>query len=110
MANTWKSLGQGSPAAGVREDTYTVPGGTSAVTSTICCANRSQTSTRVTVSHAVAGAAHEDKQVFIPSVLIPGREPYTFTVGVTLAATDKLRCMSDNGQVSFNVWGQEITP
>lgn len=109
MANTWKSLGQVQPAANTLTDAYTVPGATSAVVSSICCANDSDQPSRVRITHAIAGAADADAQTFVPKTKIPAREPYILTIGPTLAATDKIRVWSDTGKVAFNIWGQEIT-
>ena len=60
MANTYKVLGQSSPAATTLTSLYTVPAATSAVTSTLTVCNYGvSTTVRVAVRPAGAGIANQ---------------------------------------------------
>jgi hypothetical protein len=106
MANTLKTLGQAKPSAATLTDTYTVPASTSAVVQ-IVATNQSVTATAIRVSVAVAGAADTAKQYIAYDVPIGSNEVILVAVGVTLAATDVVRCYCTLATVSFNVFGQE---
>lgn len=108
MADTYKVLGQSNPLAATLTDAYTVPAATSVVISTIVIANRgAATSFRVSV--AVAGAADANQQYLAYDVAIGANETITMTVGVTLAATDKVRVYATLATLSFNLFGVERT-
>ena len=109
MASTYKVLGQQNPTATTLTALYTVPAATSAVLSTITVANRSATATAFRLSVAVAGATDNDKQYFAYDAAIQGNEALTFTIGVTMATTDVLRCYATLATLTFNAFGMEIT-
>ncbi len=109
MAETYKILGQSNPAAATLTDAYTVPAATSVVMSSITVANRSATATAFRISVAVAGAVNSNEQYIAYDVSILGNETKTFTLGITLAATDKVRVYATLATLSFNVFGAEIT-
>lgn len=108
MAETYKVLAQVNPTATTLTDAYTVPGATSTVVSTYVVANRgAATSFRFSV--AVAGAADDNKQYLNYDTAIAANETQTYTLGLTLAATDKLRVYATLATLSFNVFGVEKT-
>ncbi len=109
MAETYKVLGQQDPSATTLTALYTVPAATSAVASTCMVANRSGTATSFRLSVAVAGAADTNKQYIAYDVPIAGNEVKGFTIGVTLATTDVVRCYATLATLSFNLFGTEIT-
>jgi hypothetical protein len=109
MTDTAKVLAQSIPTAGVLTDTYTVPAATSAIVSTIKVANQGA-ATQFRVSVAVAAAADTPKQYVYYDVPIAANDTFSATEGWTLGATDVLRCQSGSGQVSFNVFGVQVTP
>jgi hypothetical protein len=109
MATTLKVLGQSKPGAATLTDTYTVPGATQAVCSSIIATNQSATPTAIRVSVAVAGAADTAKQYIAYDVPIGANETVTIVVGVSLGAADVIRCYCTLATVSFNVFGQETT-
>lgn len=109
MADTLKTLSQTAPSAATLTDSYTVPGSTSAVVSSITVANRSATPTAFRISVAVAGAVDATKQYIAYDVPIGANEAKSFTLGVSLAATDVVRVYATLATLSFNVFGVEIT-
>lgn len=109
MARVYKSLGQVAPVAAVLTTLYTVPALTQAILSSITVANRGGTTAKFRVAHAVAGAADDVKQYLAWDIACPAGESYIFTIGVTLAAADVVRALSDTGLCTFNAHGSEIT-
>lgn len=109
MTDTLKTLGQLNPSAATLTDIYTVPSSTSTVVSTIVVANREPASTSFRISVAIAGAADSLEQYTHYDIPIGGNDTQTVTIGMTLAATDKIRVLATLATLSFNVFGTEIT-
>jgi|SRR6185503_14090742 len=109
MAESLKVLGQTNPSAASLTDSYTVPGATSAVVSSITVANRSATPTSFRVSIAVAGAANSNEQYLFFDVPIAGNDTFTATLGIGLATTDVVRVYATLATLSFNIFGIEVT-
>ena len=108
MPNVYKILGQSSPSATTETDLYTVPPATSAVCSSVSICNRGTTQTTFRVSISQGGAAITNKDYLYYDVTLAGNDTFIATIGVTLAATDKIRVHSGNSSLSFQVWGTEI--
>ncbi len=109
MAQTYKVLGQAAPTAASLTPLYTVPPATSVVSSTIMVCNQSATPTTFRLSVAVAGAVDAAKQYVFYDVPMAANEARGFTIGLTLAATDVVRCYATPATLSFNLFGSEIT-
>lgn len=108
MATTYKVLGQLQPSATTLSDLYTVPAATSAVCSTLTICNMGA-STTYRVAVRVAGAAIDDKQYVVYEATLNQYDSTMLTLGVTLAATDKVSVYAGTADVSFNLYGSEIT-
>lgn len=107
MADTSKVLGQAALAATTLTDLYTVPALTSTVVSTITVANRGGTATTFRLSVAPAGAADALSQYIAYDVPLAANETKAFTIGATLATTDKVRAYAGAAQVSVSAFGIE---
>lgn len=107
MANVKKKLGETAPSATTLTDHYTVPSGKMTTGSTITVCNRSATPTSYRLSHAAAGAADALAQYFAYDMPIEGNDTHSWTIGIALAATDKIRCYATLANLSFNTWGVE---
>lgn len=107
--DTAKVLGQALPAAGTLADLYTVPAAAKTVVSTLKVCNQSSAPTTFRVAIAVAGAADASKQYVYYDVPIDANDTFSATEGWTIGATDVIRVRSGNGQVSFNLFGVEVT-
>jgi hypothetical protein len=108
MATTYKVLGQSAPAATTETDLYTVPGATEAVASSVIVCNRSASADSFRISVAVTGGATANKDYIYYDVAIGGNDTFIATIGITLEATDVVRCYSTNGTLSFGLYGSEI--
>lgn len=110
MPETLKVLGQSAPVATTLTDIYTVPASTSAVVSTLVVCNRNSSgSSRFRVSVAVSGAGDSVEQYLMWDVRIQSRNTLTFTIGLTLAAADVVRVYADDANLSFSLFGTEVS-
>ncbi len=109
MTISYKVLGQATPGGGVETDLYTVPGSTSAIVSSIVICNRGGTQTTFRVSISVGGGATANKDYLYYDVPLSGNDTFVATIGVTLTATDKLRVNPGNANLSFSLYGSEVT-
>lgn len=102
-------LGQAAPAATILTLLYTVPAATNTTSSSIVVANQNATSIKFRVSVAIAGAADTPAQYLYFDALLSGNSTFIATVGITLGATDVMRVQTDTANVSFNLFGAEVT-
>jgi len=108
MATTYKVLGQSSPSATTNTDLYTVPASTSTVVSTLSICNRgSAASVRVAVRPA--GAAIANQHYVIYDTVIAQTDSLHLTLGITLATTDVVTVYASSVNLSFSLFGSEIT-
>jgi hypothetical protein len=109
MPNVYKILGQSSPSTTTETVLYTVPAATSSVCSSISICNRGATQTTFRISVSAAGAVTANKDYLYYDVTLAGNDTFIATIGVTLATTDVIRIYSGNNNLSFQVWGTEIS-
>jgi glucose-6-phosphate dehydrogenase assembly protein OpcA len=109
MATTYKVLGQSAPAATTATNLYTVPAATSAVVSTLVIANRASTPATYRISIRPGGASQADQHYIAYDVTVGSADSTTLTLGITLAATDVVTVYASSANLSFNLFGSEIT-
>lgn len=110
MAFTYKVLGQAAPNAAETSNVYTVPAATQAVISSIVITNRNNDA-NATYRLAVqpAGAALANQHYIAYDAPINALDSIALTLGVTMGNTDVLSVYSANANISFSVFGSEIT-
>lgn len=107
--NPYKVLGQTAPAAATYTTAaYTVPANTSAVLSTIHVANRANTADTFRIRVAINGASVANAQYLAYDTVVKPNSVVSLTIGATLGAGDVLYAGSNGGNLSFNVFGQEL--
>jgi hypothetical protein len=109
MPTVYKTLGQSSPAATTETDLYTVPAATSAVASSVIVCNRSAVLSTFRISIAVGGGVTANKDYIYYDLPIGANDTFIATIGVTLATTDKVRVYASNTNLSFSLYGSEIS-
>jgi hypothetical protein len=109
VADAGKVLGQLVPSGYSLSALYTVPGGTSAIVSTVTICNELAQSQKIRLAIAVAGAVDDPKQYVYYDKLLAAKDTWAATLGITLAATDVVRCYSELGSVAFQLFGVEVT-
>ena len=111
MGAAYKVLGQSSPVANTLTAAYTVTtANASAVVSTIVIANREGASANFRIAVRPGGASIDVKHYIAYDAVIPALDTIGMTMGITLANTDVISVYSNNGLISFNIFGSEITP
>jgi hypothetical protein len=108
MATTYKVLGQSAPSATSNADLYTVPAATSAVCSTLSICNRGA-STTFRVAVRPAGASIVNQHYIVYDNAVEANDTVFLTLGVTLAATDVVTIYAGTADMSFSLFGSEIT-
>jgi hypothetical protein len=110
MPQTYKVLGQSAPAANTTANVYTVPAATQAVVSSIIVTNRN-TNANITYRLAVqpAGAALANQHYIAYDSTVTALDTVALSLGLSLGNTDVLSVYSANANVSFSVFGVEIT-
>ena len=110
MATTYKILAQSSPAATTPVLLYGPVGtGLSTVISTIAVCNRSATSITYRISLRQAGEADSTKQYLVYDASIPGNSTVSYTLGITLAASDSVYVYASTASATFQAFGSEIS-
>jgi hypothetical protein len=109
MPTAYKVLAQNSPAATTLTTLYTVPGATSTVVSTISVCNRSASSSSFRIAIRPAGASIANQHYLNYDTTVPPNDTIFLTIGVTLATTDIVSVYSSSTNLSFSMFGSEIT-
>lgn len=109
MADTVKVLGQLAPAAAVLTAAYTVPSGKTATVSSVSVCNTGAGTSYLRISIQVAGAADSLKQYIYYDLPIMTNDTFIATCGFTLGSGDVVAVRSSDGNLSFNIFGIEMT-
>lgn len=111
MTSNYKVLGQSAPVADTDTTIYTVPASSSAVISTITLCNRSTGNNASSFRIAVVpnGEVLGSKHYLMYGELIDVKESIQKTLGLTLATGDYIVVRGDSSDLSFSVFGNEIT-
>jgi len=107
MATSYKVLGQSNPAATTETTLYTA--GAAAVVSTIMICN--QASAAATYRIAVRPAADVSTSArhwIVYGATVGASDSTALTIGVTLAAGDKIQIYASTATLSFSAFGSEI--
>lgn len=88
---------------------YTVPAATSAVISTITVANRSAIAKTYRIAVRPAGATLANSHYIAYDVAIAANDTTALTLGITLAATDVVTVYASTTDLSFGIFGSEIS-
>ncbi len=109
MADVLKVLAQAAPSATTESTLYTVPVSTTTTVSSLVVCNRSSTSTTFRVSISVNSAATANADYLYYDTPIGGNDTFIATIGITLGDQDIIRVYAGTANLSFNLFGVEIT-
>jgi hypothetical protein len=109
MAYAYKVLGQSAPSATTNTDVYTVGSGKQAIVSTITVANRSASSRSYRIAVRPAGATLANQHYLAYDVALAANDTTALTLGVTLTATDVVTVYASTADLSFGIFGSEIS-
>lgn len=109
MATNYKVLGQSSPLANTLTDVYTVPSATQTVISTITVCNQTASNASYSIAIAPNGEADNIKHFIVRGGVVPAADSIGITLGITLDAADVVRANTNTANISFNIFGSEVT-
>lgn len=109
MPTVYKVLGQSAPSATTNTNVYTVPSATSAVVSTIVVANRVASPATYRIAIRPAGASIANQHYVAYDVTVGASDSTTLTLGITLATTDVITVYASTANLTFSVFGSEIS-
>lgn len=90
-------------------DMYTVPSNTETIVSTIAICNRGNSAHTYSIGVRVDGAMYDNKQYIAYNAPIGAYETVFLTVGLTMDASDIFLVMSNSTDLSFSLFGSEIS-
>jgi hypothetical protein len=110
MPQTYKVLGQVAATATTTHNVYTVPAATQAVVSSVIVTNRNNNA-NITYRLAVqpAGATLANQHYIAYDSTVTALDTVALSLGLSLGNTDVLSVYTANANVSFSVFGVEIT-
>ena len=110
MATAYKVLGQNNPSATTETTLYTVPSSTQTVVSTITVCNQAGTAAtyRIAVRPSADGSTAA-KHWIVYGATVAANDTTSLTLGLTLAAGDKVQIYGSTANLSFSAFGSEIS-
>lgn len=109
MAQAYKVLAQSAPSATTNTDILTVGAGKSVVASTLSVCNRGTTAATYRVAVRPTGTALANQHYMIFDASIMPKDTVTLSVGITMATTDVLTVYASSANLSFSLFGAEIS-
>lgn len=109
MAFIYKVLGQAAPSATTNTDVYTVGANKQGIVSTITIANRAATPALYRVAIRPLGAALSNQHYIAYDVAIAANDTTALTLGIGLTATDVVTVYASTANLTFGVYGSEIS-
>ena len=110
MPTAYKVLGQVAPGAATEVNLYTVPVSTQAVISSIAITNQAASSATFRIAvRPSADATTAAKHYLVYGTTVGAADTVVLTIGVTLAASDKIQVYGSSATLSFSAYGSEIS-
>lgn len=109
MAQAYKVLAQSAPAATTNTDMYTVGAGLQIVASTVTICNRSASAATYRIAVRSGGATLANQHYIAYDATVAANDTIALTLGITLQASDIITVYASSANLSFNIFGCEIT-
>ncbi|CAB4173742.1 hypothetical protein UFOVP965_4 [uncultured Caudovirales phage] len=110
MASEYKILGQSAPASTANADLFTVTSAHSFVISSLVIANVTTTAATARVFARIAGATAAVSNAILYDVSVPASSTATFSLGMTLAATDVVTVQTGTSSaLTFTAFGSDVS-
>lgn len=109
MPTNYKILAQLAPSATADTSLYTVPADTETVTSTFTICNRDSVTATYRIAVRPDGTATADQHYIAYGATVAGNDTVALTLGLTLNASDQISVYASSANLSFSVFGTEIT-
>jgi hypothetical protein len=109
MAIAYKVLGQSAPSATTNTDIYTVAASTQVVISSIVVANRAASATTFRIAIRPNAATLANQHYIAFDTAIAANDVVALSLGITVDAADVVTVYGGNANLSFSLYGTEIT-
>lgn len=109
MATAYKILGQSAPSATTDTNVYTVPSATESVISTIIVANRGTAQATYRIALRPDGDTIATSHYIAFGATVPANDSIALTFGLTLNAADIITVHASTADLTFSVFGSEIS-
>lgn len=109
MANAYKILGQVGDASALDVALYTVPAATETVISSIIVCNRESAANTFRIAVKSDGGSVADEDYIAYDTTIEANDTITLTLGITVNASDIISVGASDSNVTFNIFGTEIS-
>jgi hypothetical protein len=109
MPTVYKVLAQSAPSATTATDIYTVPSSTQTVISTIVVANRAATDATYRIAVRPNAATLANQHYVAYDVTVGASDSTNLTLGITVDAADVITVYASTANLSFNIFGTEIS-
>ena len=105
---SYKVLGQSAPSATTDTTLYTVPSATETVISTITVCNRGSSTGTYRIAVRPNGTAIANQHYIAFGTTLAANTTETWSLGVTIDATDVVTVYASTGDFTFQAFGSEI--
>ena len=109
MAQSYKVIAQSAPSATSNTDMLTVASSTQVVASTITVCNRGASDAQYRIAVRPGSASIANQHYIAYGATVGANDTVALTLGVTLAANDTVTVYASNANLSFTIFGCEIT-
>lgn len=109
MPIAYKVLGQSAPGATTDTTVYTVAASTQVVISSIVVANRGATATTFRIAIRPNAATLANQHYIAYDAPIAANDVVSLSLGITIDSADVVAVYAGNANLSFNLYGTEIT-
>ncbi len=109
MASTYKVLAQSNPSAETDTDIYTVPASTQTVISTIVICNQDTADANYDIAVRPDDETLAAQHYVAKTITVGASDSTALTLGITMNADDVLTVQASTADVSFSVFGSEIS-
>jgi len=110
MATVYKILGQQAPSANTVTTLYTVPSSTQTVVSTLSICNTNSSNITANVVFIPNGGSISSNSYVVSGATIAYNDTMLLTLGFSLGtAGDEIQVYANTANVSFNLFGSEVS-
>lgn len=109
MASTYKVLAQVNPSATTATTAYTCGSASGAVVSTVSVCNQASSAGSYRIAVRPAGATLAAQHYIAYDVPLAANDTVALTIGLTLANTDVVTVYASSANMSFNLFGTELS-
>lgn len=109
MPIAYKVLGQSAPSATTNTTIYTCPASTQTVVSSVVVCNRSASSATFRIAVRPNGDALANQHYIAYDQPILGNETTSWSIGLTVDASDLVVVYASSADLTFSLFGSEIT-